>query len=218
MPSPVSASSTFGDIIANTIGARVSRYDRVADLKWVGEPHRHIRTLVHFQAMKGATYSGRWGFSVDFVPVLSGPSSSVRRLASKRTAKAAVFDLCLDPIDSADRVPEWCSFDWLTPNPKRIAEVGAAVFESASRDFSRVADLRDLRSLFEQRSKMNFRRFSLSNYIQTDLCWGLVCIACGDEQEGMSRINAFCGRFSVDPHSKTLLMAIETARSDALRG
>lgn len=218
MSSSGSATSTFGDIIANAMGERVSQYDRVADLKWVSEPRQHIRTLVHFQAMKGATYSGRWGFSVDFVPVLSGLSNSVRRLASKRTAKAAAFDLCLDPIDSADRVPKWCSFDWLTPNPKRIAEVGAAVFESAFRDFDRITNLRDLRALFHQRSKMKFIRFSLFNYTQTDLCWGLVCIACGDEHEGMSRIEAFCARFSVDLQSKTLLKAIETARGDALRG
>lgn len=218
MPSSVSASSSFGEIIANAMGQRVSRYDKVADLKWVSEPHQHIRKLVHFRAVKGATYCGTWGYSVDFVPVLRGLANSTPRLASKRTAKVAEFDLRIGPVDDNFRGQAWYSFSWLDPNPDRIADVGVAVFDAAFSDFAKVSGLGDLRSLFSERSQMKVSGISLSNFTQTDLCWGLLCIACGDEMEGMKRLEAFCARFSVDRQAKALVSAIETARGVALGG
>jgi len=174
---------------------------RISDRRWVGEPHRGIRRILEFEALKGGQYSARWGFSVDCVPRLQG-----KRLSWKRTAKAAVFDLCIDPIDVEGHVPNWCSFtaDVRANSVKKIAR---AVREHASRDLARINTLQDLHELFQQRADMRFRRFSLANYVQTDLAWGMLQLAIGDMEGGNNRIAAFCEQFGVDPAAAILVKA-----------
>lgn len=178
---------------------------RIADRRWVSEPHRGIRKILEFEALKGAQYSARWGFSVDFVPRLQG-----KRLSWKRTEKAAALDLCIDPIDVEGNVPKWCSFtsDVRADGIKKIAR---NVREHASRDFARINTLHDLRELFQQRANMKFRRFGLANYVQADLAWGMLQLATGDLEEGVSRIAAFCERFGVDPMEPILVKAKQEA-------
>jgi hypothetical protein len=189
------------EIVADLQLAAPEGLQRVADRRWVGEPHDGIRRILEFQALKGAQYSARWGFSVDFVPNLQGD-----RLSWKRTAKTAMFDLCIDPIDVEGHVPDWCAFtsDGRNGGMKKIVR---AVKEQVSRDFARINTLHDLLELYQQRAAMRFRRFGLANYVQTDLAWGLVEMATGDEEGGTNRIAAFCDRFGVPPETPILVKA-----------
>jgi hypothetical protein len=56
-----------------------------------------IRDIVLVAAMKGIAYCPEWGFSIDFVPHVSGGG----RVRWHRTAKSARFDLVYRPIDYA---------------------------------------------------------------------------------------------------------------------
>ena len=178
---------------------------RVGDRRWIGETAGGIRRIVEFEALKGAQYSARWGFSVDFVPRLQG-----KRLVWKRTSATAVFDLCIDPIDVEGRVPDWCSFTSYSPLGE-VRKIARAVRQHASMDFARVNTLNDLRNLFRQRATMRFRRFGPENYVQTDLAWGLVQVATGDAEGGANRISAFCEQFGVDPMASVLVKAQQEA-------
>jgi hypothetical protein len=150
-----------------------------------------------FYPLKGMRYTAHWGFSLDFVPHLKGG-----HLRWKRTSKTASLDLCIDPTDESGGVPAWCSIGFYPPIavPARneIVEVAAATSQKASTDFARVASVRDIVALFEERSKMKFRRFSLKNYVQTDIAWGLALIAVGRPDEGETHIAAYCQHFRVD--------------------
>ncbi len=79
-------------------------FDLVRPRRWVSNTMGATRRIFEFQALKGATYSARWGFSLDFVPVMRNG-----HLRWKRTPKGAEFDLCIDPIDEFGDVPDWCS-------------------------------------------------------------------------------------------------------------
>ena len=147
-----------------------------------------------------------WGWSVDFVPLLAG-----RKIAWKRTAANARSDLCLDPIDVAGDVPAWCSFPEGAPRSRIGAVAAAGALKSASEDWSKVRGLHDLVNVFEQRSGMTFRRFSLDNYAQTDLAWGLALLALGQDAEGEGRVAAFSQNFGIDPEAAIL----QKARADA---
>jgi hypothetical protein len=188
-------------IVADLQVAAPEGLQRVADRRWVSEPHDGIRRILEFQALKGAQYSARWGLSVDFVPNLQGA-----RLSWKRTAKTAMFDLCIDPIDVEGHVPNWCA---LTADTRdgAMKKIVRAVREQASRDFARINTLHDLRELFQLRAAMRFRRFGPKNYVQTDLAWGLVEMATGDQEGGAKRIAAFCDRFGVPPETPILVKA-----------
>src|SRR5580704_12524679 len=166
-------------------------FERIRPRFWVESLASPIRRLFEFQAFKGASYSARWGFSLDFVPIQRGG-----RMQWKRTAKTASFDLCVDPIDQARKVPDsWYvsrfifpskSYDWskFTRTVKNATLV-------AQPDLSRVKSISDIIAIFNKRSAMKFRRFSLENYVQTHLAWGLCLMAVGEAEEGERHLEKY---------------------------
>jgi hypothetical protein len=165
--------------------------------------------MFKFQIIGGSVYSAVWGFSIDFVPYPSG-----RKLVWKRSAQKARFDLCIDPIDEEGLPPQWCSFSY--PRKQGRCESSArAAFEAGREYFRDFRTPADLCILFGKRSRMKFRRFSLSNYGQTDLAWGLALLAAGDEREGQIHIDEYCRRFEIDPKMSILQKAMMEARASA---
>ena len=75
-----------------------------------------------------------------------------------------------------------------------------------------MASVENVISLFDERARMSFERFSLENYTQTHLAWGLALIAVGKQVEGESHILEFCERFGVE-WSDPLLLKAEAAAS-----
>lgn len=196
-----------GDAVEAALGPRLAGFEHVGDLRWVGASDQGIRNLFQFQAMKGGVYAARWGFSIDFVPLFRGGA-----LKPKASAGKADFDLCIDPLDVSTDLPRWCSFG-AGASEKQIARVARASFDAAAADFDDVADLRDICTLFEKRSTAAFSRFSPSNYVQTDLAWGLAQIATSNAAAGRDRIRQFCDTFGVDRNAR----AIEIAEAEAAR-
>lgn len=205
------------DRVDERIGAELSPlgFQRIRPRRWVAAARPPIRSIFEFQALKGATYSARWGFSLDFVPLWSADE-----LKWKRTAKTANFDLCIDPIDQYLGPPDWCSFSrpiW-PGEVVNVARIAAAVKEStrvAKFDFSRVNSISDVVAMFQERAAMRFQRFSLENYMQTHLAWGLSLISVGKASEGRRHLELFCARFSIDRNDRMLqeaLLAAENTR------
>ncbi len=58
---------------------------------------------------------------------------------------------------------------------------------------------------------MQFRRFSLQNYAQTDLAWGLLLLATGKAEEGYRRLANFCESFEIDRSTAILQKAVAEA-------
>jgi hypothetical protein len=54
-------------------------FSRVADRKWLRRRSSDIADLFEIQAMKGASYSPLWGFSLSYVPHISGSSLRFHR-------------------------------------------------------------------------------------------------------------------------------------------
>jgi hypothetical protein len=135
-------------------------FERVRRWRWVGGAKAPIREIFEFQALKGATYSARWGFSLDFVPLVQNGRGS-----SKRTPRSAAFDLCIDPIDELGTPPVWCSFVYI-PKIKEIEtaallRIASRASEAAQHDFDRIRSISDVVAMFHERSLIPFRCFSL---------------------------------------------------------
>ncbi len=170
---------------------RFSALQHGGGLRWVSEPVDHLRRVFEFQAIKGATYSARWGWSVDFVPVLKGAT-----LSWKRTAAKADFDLCINPIDISGDVPSWCSFTTSASRAIRSSRCGRFLIDAAFKDWPLVHSRRNLVELFQSSDpEWNFGDLALDNYVQTHLAWGLVLLSLGDGVEGERHIAEFCERF-----------------------
>ncbi|MCE4222902.1 hypothetical protein HCU64_03985 [Methylobacterium sp. C25] len=180
---------------------------RVAERRWVGDPSDGIRPLFEFQALKGNQYSARWGFSVDFVPRLHNNG----RLAWKRTAGTAFFDLTIDPLDAATSKAALCLLS-RDDSLRRVEARMGGVRRAASADLSSVVAVEDLLALFRRRAALANHRFSLANYVQTDLAWGLLLWATGHGAEGSERLSRWCVQFGIDPEAPILRQAREDAQ------
>jgi hypothetical protein len=191
-------------------------FERIRPRFWVESLTPPIRRLFEFQALKGASYSARWGFSLDFVPIQRGG-----RMQWKRTAKKASFDLCVDPIDQAGKVPDsWHVSRFIFPlksyNWSKFTRTVKNATLVAQPDLSRVKSISDIVAIFNERSAMKFRRFSLENYIQTHLAWGLCLMAIGESEEGERHLEKYCDSFSVDRTDRIIREAEKEAKRIAI--
>ncbi|HEX4409195.1 MAG TPA: hypothetical protein VH206_10530 [Xanthobacteraceae bacterium] len=202
------------DKIDEVVGAELSSlgFERTRPRHWVEAIRTPIRSIFEFQAIKGGAYSARWGFSLDFVPL-----RRANDFQWKRTPKTAKFDLCIDPLDQHKMpLPDWFFIRRHEANdPIRLTAAAQESTRFAKLDFSRVSSIFDIVTIFRERATMQFRRFSLENYIQTDLAWGLSLIAIGDVPEGERHLELFCTRFSIDRNDRFLQQAEATAKSIA---
>jgi len=185
-------------------------FDRIRARRWVESRNRSIRKLFEFQSLKGAGYSARWGYSLDFVPIRSNG-----RLRWKRTARAAQFDLCVDPLDtdgSHDRyrlsrfIFPLKTYDW-----DRLARIVRCATRAAREDFNRVDSLENIVAIFEERSATAFKRFSLNNYLQTHIAWGLCLLAIGKPDEAEGHLRTYCTQQSLDRNDPILRRAEQEA-------
>jgi hypothetical protein len=200
--------TVFTDRVDDALRAELppEGFDFVRARRWVNSRTAPIRRIFEFQALKGATYSARWGFSLDFVPVLQNG-----RLRWKRTPKSIAFDLHIDPQDELGPAPDWCSLTYIPgytePGAKQITRVVADATRAARRDFARVDSIADIISIFNERAQRTFGRFSLENYVQTHIAWGLGLVAIGKSAEGEAHIKLFCTQYGIDRKDSVLRKA-----------
>jgi hypothetical protein len=124
-------------------------FERIRPRHWVDSTRPPIRRIFEFQPLKGDRYSARWGLSINFVPTQRNG-----KLAWKRTAKTARFDLCIDPIDREGRV-EWCSmsrfiFALTTYDWGKVTRAVLNGVKAAHSDFARVASPRNIVEILEE--------------------------------------------------------------------
>ena len=204
---------TIDNTIAETFGPVLSKagFVPVSSRKWVRDRKVPIREIFEVVVMKGATYSTRWGFSLDFVPNFNG-----RVFKWKRTSKSCLPDLCIDPIDEAGDVPAWCSFEHLPGvlevSSAQIRPVAEAATNRAFQDYDRVNSLADLNDLFIARSRLQYRRFSFESYTQVYLAWGLLLLSLGQDHEAEVRIGEFIRRYGIPEDDPILRQARQKAK------
>jgi hypothetical protein len=129
--------------------------------------------------------------------------------------QSARFDLCIDPIDEPGHVPEWCSFTKALPSHKidgaALQRATENSIEAAQRDFARGQSIGGIEQMFRERASMVFRRFSLENYTQTHLAWGLCLVALGQAVVAKRHLLQFCTTYDIDLDDRMLQAAIRYA-------
>jgi hypothetical protein len=183
-------------------------FEAASDLRWVASSNSPVRRFFEFQVMKGDLYSARWGFDLEFCPKLSG-----QKLVWKRSLKQAQIDLALDPIDESGDVEAWHSIARSESNRKVAERVVETCWTRALPELEAVATIEQLVALFGRRSGMRFQRFSLSNYVATDICWGLALHALGEAGRAEDHLQNFRTDYGITQEDRLLNKAIEEARA-----
>jgi hypothetical protein len=153
----------------------------VSRRKWVRSRAPGIRDLVVIQALKSANYYPIIGFSLDYVPHISGNS-----MRWHRTEKSAQFDLKFDPLDI--EVPGTVGFDqWMIHNirGKSVArqtakDVGRLVAGEIRTTLDEVENNGDLCEAFEAQIARETVRFSFFNYTHQPLAYAFTLLRAGN--------------------------------------
>ncbi len=182
--------------------------------RWIRSTKMPIREIFSIVAVKGGTYSPRWGISCGYVPILK--SGKFKRQDTERTAAA---DLMIDPIDITGQVDPH-TFRFITGADtqvpvKQIAACANHFVPLALADFDRVHDLPAFCRFFQERSALEYRRFQFFMHVHHRLTGGFVEILLGRFDEGKRQLAAFCAEQSVDYDDRILTDCIREAENAA---
>jgi hypothetical protein len=192
-------------IFANTFGTALCRrgFEQVERRKWVRSDRAPIRELFRIAAIKGASLSPVWGFSLDFVPHSSG--STIRW---HRSNKSAIFDLRYDPIDYTASFDEWSipSSEGRTAAREQADRSTHVALELALPWFQSVGTERDLIREFEAKKERPFVRFGFDNYVQEPLAYAFTLAKVGRSVDAESEVNRWATRLGLHQSVRDALL------------
>jgi hypothetical protein len=172
-------------ILQQTFGGALARIGFLpsARRRWSRNRVPEIRDVFEIQALKGATVSPRWGFSLDFVPHVAP-----RGVKWHRTAKSAMFDLVDDPCDTMDvKDRRMAPFPMSTLRGTNFLEQAAvasveASLSQATKIWEQVHSDYDLIGVCEMLRSRQGVRFDFK-YIQQPLAFAFILARVGKVEE-----------------------------------
>jgi hypothetical protein len=189
-------------------------FEKARSRAWWRKPCDGRFEVVEFQARKGASYAGVWGWSLSMCPLQRG-----KTMKWKRTAASVEIDLLIDP--SNDDGASGFLVDAPLPGYRNLdrGQVRRVVEKTAERaiaDFDAIQTFKDLDHLFEARTKRKYRGLTPDNYVQFKLAWSLVKRARGDEASADALFREWAadvGAFGVQVDASMMTKANEAARN-----
>jgi hypothetical protein len=143
----------------------------IAPRRWVDGSKPPARRLFELQLIKGASLKACWGFSLDFVPHLSG--SSFRWHRSDKTAR---LDVIVDP----EALPTACSLYGAERFRDELAGLLAQAVPRAERDWARGATFEGMLGIIREIREQNTNCFAFRNYTQLPLALIFLAAKLGD--------------------------------------
>lgn len=172
-----------------------------------------IRDVFRFYSLKWYGIAPAWGFDLAIAPLLVGqvprPKSSLGDLFG---------DLVIDPLDlpGPHQVLKARRLFGTGLAVTRVTGFAARSVAAATATFDRARSIADVRTIYEERSRMVYERFGPSFNIQNDLGWALTCFATGDDREGRQLLDGFRAKYDVSPDDPVLVEAIAAARAESV--
>jgi hypothetical protein len=157
--------------------------------KWVRATEAPFRHIFELSPLKGAVLSPRWGFSLDFVPHVSG-----RTVRWHRSSKAAVFDICYDPVDAPNEFHGCCDISFLhgaRHARSEATEVVARAANAANAFWGQVQQECDLLYVFAALKARATVRFSFYSYVQHPLAYAFTLARAGQAEDAAREFEAF---------------------------
>ena len=194
-------------------------FEMLSPRAYVRSRASEFRDLVRVLPLKGAAYSTAWGFSLGFVPHLSGDS-----LRWHRTARAARFDLRYDPIDYLH--PDSPEFrTWLISGlyglgrtEQDIDRVTAKTMKEIGPFFGQVRTCNDLVLSFERQESKRAVRFDFCSYPEHPLAYAFTLASVGRLEEALVQFDRFVKRreppIAIRPRLEELIRDLATGTSE----
>ncbi len=166
-------------------------FEAITPRKWVKSSSPPIRPIFELSAIgRGPSkLSPCWGFSLDYVPHVSG--GSVRW---HRTPKTARFDICNAAIDAPSELPG--GSDILLVHGPAVVRFGAAdliprAVARALEFWNLAASEADLPAVFEYLKRRPTERFGFYNYVQHPLAYAFTLARLGRRADAKRELKRF---------------------------
>jgi hypothetical protein len=143
----------------------------IAPRRWIDGSKPPARRLFELQLLKGASLKACWGFSLDFVPHVSG--SSVRWHRSDKTAR---LDVIVDPVE----LPQPCFLFGPARFRDELAGLLPNAVASAQQDWDRGLTYNGMLQLIREIREQNTNCFGYRNYTQLPLAFAFLTAKTGN--------------------------------------
>lgn len=168
-----------------------------------------IRDLFEVAALKGATLSPRWGFSLEYVPHVTAGG-----IKWHRTEKSAIFDIVDDPVDitSPNEINQ-SPFSMFTMDGTVFLEKAAigsaeASVKESTKFWELVHSESDIIRVAEMLRSRPVIRFGFYNYVQQPMALAFTLARVGQLEEARTELQSAHGYATATPEIRSTLEAL----------
>lgn len=200
LPVDIVSAQKANSVFQDAFGKRLLEigFEQVSPRKWVRSIKQPVREIFSIEAIKGLSYIPHWGFSLDFVPHISG-----KKVRWHRTSKSALYDFRFNPANY-DRKSflegqlRWYILNGLygLKNLQREVNIAApkAVFDAIAL-WDSVKIFSDLLPIFN-RQRNNQERFL--SYHQEEIAYAFLLALNGEKTRATDEIDEFIKKHAMD--------------------
>ena len=165
---------------------------------WIDGSQPPVRRIFELQLLKGASMKASWGFSLDFVPHISGG-----RVRWHRSDKSAMLDVIIDPrhlpTPSFLHGSEHLAADLRKLLPEAVAKAQESWIKGST--FHGMLDI--IREIREHNTNPNC--FGFYNYSQLPLAYAFLSAKVGDMQSAEQEIELYVTSRKLDDDEASTL-------------
>jgi hypothetical protein len=165
---------------------------------WVDGSRPPVRRMFELRLLKGAGMRAQWGFSLDFVPHISGG-----RVQWHRTNKAAMLDVIFDP--SEEVLPRLTYIRGAAQLHDDLNRALPIAVEKAKESWQRGETTPGLLALVREVREQNTNCFPFDMYTQLPLAYAFLSARVGDLGSAERELNRYLSRLKVEDEIATKL-------------
>ena len=160
-------------IVANIVDERLSLLGltRLGPRTWIDGSAPPTRRMFQLQLLKGASLKTTWGYSLDFVPHLSGGG-----LRWHRTDKSAMLDVIVDPKDLPALSYSYGAAQWVSDLERALP----LAIDRACETWRRGSTWRGMLDIVQDMRSRQSNGLAFDNYTQLPLTLVLLSAKVGD--------------------------------------
>ena len=168
---------------------------------WIDDSHPPSKRMFELALLKGAGMRARWGFSLDFVPHITGG-----RVRWHRSLKTAMLDVIVEPGKDALLEPTFIhGTQRLHDDLERLLPIA---LERARQTWQRGATERGLLDLVQEIRDRQTNCFRFDNYTQLPLAFAFLSARLGDLAAAEQMLEHYVTRMQLSDETAAELKAL----------
>lgn len=170
---------------------------QISPRSWIDGSKPPARRMFEIVLVKGQGMKTRWGFSLDFVPHITGwnlPPASTRKIGWHRTDKNAMLDVIVDPCD----LPHFSSLFGADRLDGELESYLPAAVERACETWRRGETWHGMLQIVQEIRERKVNCFGFCNYTQLPLAFAFLSAKIGDLAAAEAELEAYARRHKLD--------------------